>query len=244
MTPTLPPRALIVSHGQPSDPEGAEAELALLAADVARALPKGWQVGAATLAAPGALARAVAAGGPAGLVFPMFMAGGWFTARHLPDRLVAAGGGPGWRVLAPFGCDPGVQALTVTLVAEALARSGCPPHQTEILLAAHGSSRSAAPSEVALAMALRIGRDLGLRRVLAAFIDQVPRIAEVAGDLGPQALCLPFFAARGGHVTADIPEALAEAGFTGQLLDPVGCDARVPGLIADALLRAAGGQPS
>ncbi len=33
----------------------------------------------------------------------------------------------------------------------------------------------------------------------------------------------------------DLPEALGEAGFVGQLLDPVGTDARVPALIARAL---------
>jgi sirohydrochlorin ferrochelatase len=61
----------------------------------------------------------------------------------------------------------------------------------------------------------------------------------VAKTFGPGALCLPFFAARGGHVIDDLPEALAEAGFSGRLLDPVGLDSRVPGLIAAALRRGA-----
>ena len=69
--------ALLLSHGQPSDPDPAEAALALLAAQVRGHLP-GWQVVSATLAKPGAL-DAVAGGTP-GLVYPMFMAGGWFTA--------------------------------------------------------------------------------------------------------------------------------------------------------------------
>ena len=48
-------RALIVAHGQPSDPAPAAAALEALAVRVAAHLP-GWQVDAATLAQPGRLA--------------------------------------------------------------------------------------------------------------------------------------------------------------------------------------------
>ena len=65
--------ALILAHGQPSDPRSAGAALAALAGQVQRSLPD-WSVAAATLAEPGALSRVVA-GRPAGVVFPMFMAG-------------------------------------------------------------------------------------------------------------------------------------------------------------------------
>ncbi|TDK51565.1 cobalamin biosynthesis protein CbiX, partial [Antarcticimicrobium luteum] len=51
--------ALIVAHGQPSDPAPAEAALATLAARVQAHMP-GRALGAATLAAPGALAAALA----------------------------------------------------------------------------------------------------------------------------------------------------------------------------------------
>lgn len=230
---TEPHAALIVAHGQPSDPEPAEAEIAALAARVAACLP-GWHVGSATLASPGALAVQVAKAGPRGVVFPLFMAGGWFTRENLPARLADAGA-EGWPVLDPFGTDEGVQALTVTLAREAAAAQGRAPDQTDLLLAAHGSFRSPAPSEVACAMAARIAREAGFRRVEAAFIDQSPKITEVAATFAPGALVLPFFAARGGHVIDDIPRALAEARFDGVLLDPVGLDPRVPGVIAAAI---------
>jgi sirohydrochlorin ferrochelatase len=56
----------------------------------------------------------------------------------------------------------------------------------------------------------------------------------LAGGAG---VCLPFFAAEGGHVSDDIPAALGQAGFTGRILPPVGLDARMPGIIAAAILR-------
>ena len=230
MTTSFPQRALIVAHGQPTDLAPAEADLARLAAAVAAHLPN-WQVTSVTLADPAALARAVT--GARGLVYPMFMTGGWFTATHLPDRLAKVGGAA-WHILAPFGLDQKVQALAVDIAKEATLGQSSP----QVLLAAHGSFRSSAPAEVAYAMVLQL-QQTGIEQARAGFIDQSPRIAEVAASFGPDAVCLPFFAANGGHVTIDLPEALTEAGFAGRLLAPLGLDPRVPALIAAALQVAA-----
>lgn len=219
-------QALIVAHGQPSDPRPAGAALEALAVRVEALLP-GWSVGAATLAEEGAVARAVA-GRSGGVVFPMFMAGGWFTKAQIPARLAEAGasvGDGGWTVLEPFGCDPAVHDLCVTLVREAGAG--------EVILAAHGSFKSPAPSDIARHVAGRIAGEAGAE-VAVGFIDQEPRLATLVGRGG---VCLPFFAAEGGHVGEDVPSALAEAGFAGSILPPVGSDARVPGIIAAAIAR-------
>jgi sirohydrochlorin ferrochelatase len=221
--------ALIVSHGQPSDPVAAEAELALVAAQVAEVLPR-WQVRSATLSAEGRLSQVIAELGPVGMVFPMFMACGWFTGTHLPKRLAEAGGA-GWRTTLPMGCNPAIQGLAMALVQEALV---APAHETDLILAAHGSGRSDAPSVIAHAVARTIGRALGLRSAMAAFIDQSPRLADTAG-FGANAICLPYFAADGGHVQDDIPQALSDAGFQGRILPPLGADPRIPLLIAQTL---------
>ena len=205
---------LIVAHGQPSDPKPALAELQHLAAQVALHLPD-WQVSAATLAT----------GLPAhqGLVFPMFMSGGWFTRTALSQKLAAVGGAG--RILEPFGCDPAVHDLAVQIVSEAVGDI----QGAEVLIAAHGSFKSTAPSDVAYHLARRF---LGAARAEAAFIDQDPQLAHVTG-FGPSAVCLPFFAAKGSHVAHDIPQALA--GFKGRILPHLGGDARVPALIAQAI---------
>lgn len=230
----MKPAALIVAHGQPSDPAPAAAEIAFLAAKVQALMPD-WHVRSATLAEEGALAAAVAGAGPAGLVYPMFMAGGWFTQVNLPVRLAEAGGA-GWRVLAPFGVDASVQALALTVAREAVARMGRPVADVPVLLAAHGSFRSPAPAAVAEDVAALL-RAAGFARVEAGFIDQSPRIADIARGFPAGSLVLPFFAAKGGHVVDDLPEALEGAGFDGVVLPPLGLDARVPGLIRAALRR-------
>jgi len=221
---------LILAHGQPSDPAPAAAELAALAQRVGAFLP-GWTVASATLAEPDALGRALSGeagrGGGGGLVYPLFMAGGWFTRVQIPARLAAAGA-QDWRVLEPFGCDPAVHDLCVTLAREARV--------SELILAAHGSSKSPVPSDIARHVAGRIAAEAGVARVAVGFIDQAPQLSTLAGFRG-EAACLPFFAATGGHVAEDLPTALAAAGFEGRILPPAGSDARVPALIAAAILR-------
>lgn len=216
---------LIVAHGQPSDPAPAAAELAAFAVRVAALLP-GRVVASATLAEAGALAAAVARLGPDGLVFPMFMAGGWFARVHLRGKLREAGA-VGWQVLEPLGCDPGLHDLAVAVLRET-CNSAAP-----VVLAAHGSFKSSVPSDIAYHLAAKISAALSVP-VLTGFIDQNPQLARLAG-LGAAAVCLPFFAAAGGHVTTDIPAALAQAGFAGRLLPPLGFDPRVPALVAAAV---------
>lgn len=214
--------ALMVSHGQPSDPEAAERALADLARAVTSHLP-GAEIRVATLAAPGALDRALR--GATGLVLPLFMAGGWFTRTYLPKRLAEAGGA-GWQLLEPLGCDPAVQDLAVAMAREALPA-------TRLILAAHGSGRSPVPGAIAERLAARMTQELGLP-AQAAFIDQAPRLADLRGH-DDATVCLPFFAAAGEHVTEDLPRALAEAGFQGRTLTALGLDPRLARIIAEAL---------
>lgn len=220
--------ALILAHGQPSDPGPAARELDALAARVALHLP-GWDLRAATLAEPGALAR-VGGGMAPGLVFPLFMAAGWFTRTAVPARMEEAEL-KGWRMLEPMGCAGPVQDLAVRIARDSGA--------DQVLVAAHGSGRSPAPAEVARAVAARIRREAGVSRAEAAFIEQAPWLNAVSGwDAG--AVCLPFFAMSGGHVTHDLPEALREAGFPGRILPALGLHPEIPGLIAGLIRDGAG----
>lgn len=227
-----PRPVVILAHGQPSDPDRAAAELSAFAAQVAQKLPD-RQVLPATLAQSGALADAVAQAGPQAQVFPLFMAGGWFTRILIPKRLAEAGA-IGWHVLEPFGCDPALHELAATVLADALEQID--PAQRQVLLAAHGSSKSPAPATIAHHVARVIQTQTGIARVEAAFIEQAPTLASVQG-FHSGAVCLPFFAAAGGHVSDDIPEALNTAGFRGKILPPLGLDPRVPELVAAAIRR-------
>jgi sirohydrochlorin ferrochelatase len=222
--------AVIVSHGQPSDPAPAETALADLAAQVAALMP-GWTLHSATLAADGALDAALAQAGPAPLVYPLFMTDGWFTRTALPDRI----GTPGARILPPLGVDPALPALADRWLHQLLADQGWQASDTCLIVAGHGSGRSSNSARDTTAFAEALTARLPFGQMRLGFIEEPPYLGDVVFDTGAQAICLPFFAAAGGHVIDDIPEALDLAEFPGLRLDPVGTQADIPALIADAL---------
>lgn len=229
------PRALIVAHGQPGDPAPQQRAAEALAAQVAALLP-GMAVQGATLAMPGALDIA----GNDSLIYPLFMAAGWFTQSELPRRLARAGA-PDARILPPFGSDPGLPALCLDLIAAAARTRGWALAQTHLLIAAHGSGRSPAPAAAARKMAAQLSPHVAATR--CGFIEEAPHIADAARDLPGRSLCLPLFATCAEHVTDDLPQALEQAGFAGALLPPVGLAPAVPAMIAESIRAALSARP-
>lgn len=228
------PLALIVAHGQPGDPEGQQLAVEGLAARVS-AMLGAKEVRGVTLAMPGALERAVADGGRGGLlVYPMFMAAGWFTRVELPRRLAEAGAAAS-RILPPFGADPGLPQLALALLSDAAAAQGWRLSDTGVMIAGHGSGRSRAPAEAVYALAEKLIPHVA--RTACGFVEEPPHIFESARGFGPRAICLPFFATRAEHVTQDLPRALSEAEFEGVVLPPIGLAAQVPVMIAHAIDR-------
>lgn len=229
------PCALIVSHGQPSDPAVAEAALRRLADLVGQRLPD-WNIGSATMAAKGALQLARQQH-PAAPIYPLFMADGWFTRTALPERLIES---DQQHLLPPLGMDHRLPALAVEIVAKELAARRWQMSDTCLIIAAHGGKTSKNPAKAAVHFTNAI-RDLGgFRDVRVGFIEEQPELASIARDAGKRAICLPFFAANGRHVRGDIPAALRAGGFQGVALDAIGHAAQIPDLIAQSLIQAIG----
>ena len=218
--------ALLVAHGSPADPAPQEAAMQALAVRVSFWAP-GWRVRGATLAKEGALEAALATLN-APLIYPFFMAEGWFTRINLPRRLKAAGRSH-LRQLPPFGADPALPDLLATALAEA-----GPPGP--VLLAAHGSKVSKTSGDTTYQIAATL-EARGFGPVHPAFVEQAPFLQEVAQKM-VSGTCLPFFALRAGHVAQDVPDALQAAGFSGPLLPPIGEATGTAALIAAALIAA------
>jgi len=238
-TATRGPRwaALIVAHGSPSAPEAPEAAMTALGQAVGAVLGPDWAVRGTTLAAPGALAAAVRALPERPLIYPHFMADGWFTATEVPRRVAEAGAHVP-HFLPAFGLDPNLAALCLDRLREAAAERAAAPGKLTLILAAHGSPRSPRPGQAARALRGRIAAAGLFREVRLGFVDEAPALAQIARDAGP-GLCLPLFAGRAYHVEVDLPQALARARFDGPLLAPIGADPAVPAMIAASLAGAA-----
>ncbi|MDE4173505.1 CbiX/SirB N-terminal domain-containing protein [Phaeobacter sp. PT47_59] len=218
--------AILTAHGQPSTPEPPERALAALAQEVSGHLP-GWEVRSATLSSSGKLESVMEEDA---VIYPFFMARGWFTAKVLPERLK----GRSYHLACPFGLDPDLPRLAAQAVQQ---ETGWGEANATVLLAAHGSARGPKAAESAQTFAARLAALLPGARIEPAYVEQSPGIEEVARSLPAHTLCLPFFAQSGDHVRQDIPEALTAAGFAGQVLPVLG---QLPGtaqLIAAAISR-------
>ncbi len=208
------PNAVIVAHGQPSDPAPAEAALATLAAQV-DALCEHVSVCSATLAAPGALETCLD-GLPAEdtAVYPLFMARGWFVTSALPKRI----GDRPVRILDPLGTDPELPLLVAESLSDVMIDKGWRPEDTDLVIAAHGSGRSPNPARVAQDFACELVQHIPFKSVHTGFVEQSPSIADAATGVEWQAICLPFFACTGGHVLEDVPQELKHAAFNGHVM--------------------------
>ena len=226
------PHALIVAHGQPSDPPPAEAALAAFADQVDR-LAQGVTVRSATLAAPGALESRLAELPEDVAIYPLFMAKGWFVTSALPRRI----GERSARILDPLGIDPDLPELTARSLLATMSGKNWETSTTDLVIAAHGSGRSRNPSAVTNSFADQLRAHLPFRSVRVGFVEEPPSIAESATGLGERALCLPFFACTGGHVLQDVPEQLQQAGFQGVTLPVIGELPEIQSHIADVLTR-------
>ena len=218
------PVAAILAHGQPGDPGALQPELEALAAQVQALLP-GWCIHGATLACK----RSLAALHGVGLVYPHFMADGWFVRSETPRRLALAGI-EGLRLTAPFGLDPGLPALGAALARQTAAAEGIDPATATLVVVGHGSGKSRAPARVTREFAKALAPAAGFAAVTVGFIEEPPFLAEVVPE-GP-AVCLPFFATGGEHVTDDIPQGWR--GY-GPIAPPIGSTAGVAALIATTL---------
>lgn len=237
MAPATDPRpaALIVAHGQPSDPAPAEAALQKLARQVSLRLPD-WDINSATMAAKGALQHALMQHSGAA-IYPLFMADGWFTGTALPKRLIESGQK---HLLPPLGLDHRLPALAVDILTQELATRDWQMSETCLIIAAHGGQTSKNPAIAARKFADAINDISNFADIRLGFIEEQPDLSTIAVDAGKRAICLPFFAANGRHVRGDIPAALSMAGFQGITLDAIGHAAQIPNLIAQSLRQAIG----
>ncbi|AQS46723.1 hypothetical protein BMG03_02055 [Thioclava nitratireducens] len=222
---------ILVAHGSPSEPETQEKALLSLAEKVA-AQSSGRSIDAATLANPGALEAALARHENP-LIYPYFMAQGWFTKTELPRRLAAAGSDA--RQLDPFGVDPALPDLLTKVIFEARESENVPT-DSPVILVAHGSKISRKSRNSVYDMAETLVRNPLMPEIHVALIEEPPYLEDVA-RAHPDGVCLPFFALRAGHVTGDIPQALQAASYRGSLLPEIGAHREVPVLIAQAISR-------
>jgi sirohydrochlorin cobaltochelatase len=205
---SLPPFALLVAaHGERragADNDG----VARLAADlVARHLAAEIGVGFIK-GVPGVAEALEAFASPEVVVYPLFLADGYFSRVRLPQLIAAAQSEPASRrrirVLPPLGLDPALAGV-VAARAEAAGASFAPALVTLVLLA-HGTPRDPASRRATEAMAGRIAASGRFAAVRSAFLEEPPSLVAVLADVAGPAVVVGLFAGDGLHGGIDGPQ--------------------------------------
>jgi sirohydrochlorin ferrochelatase len=167
------------------------------------------------------------------VVYPLFMAEGFFVRTKLP-RLLAEHGFDETVVLPVFGLDPGlVDLLEHRLRSIASMQGGREPRDLPIALIAHGSgsgdagSRRAAEA-VAGTLRARLGADIRL-----GFIEEDPFYDRLIETERP-AIVIGLFVSAGTHALDDVATAVARAPFVCHHVDAIGRDAGVADMVERA----------
>ncbi len=197
----------------------------MLAQHVQSLRPEDRIIGA-TLAKQGALSAALE-GLDSPMIYPFFMAQGWFSKRELPRRIRELGIEA--RHLEPFGVDPNLPSLIAGIVRETGSAE-------PVILVAHGSKVARRSRDSVHGMADHLRALTDMPDIHIALIEEPPYLRDVSRAV-KTGICLPFFALRAGHVVDDIPEALKEAQYQGLLLPEIGAHPKVPALISAAIAR-------
>lgn len=179
------------------------------------------------------------------IVFPLFMADGYFTAIRLPELLDAA-----WQqdrsrilhVLPPLGLDPGF-ADWIAERAAAARPPGAACAELNLILLAHGSTTQAASGAATKRLAMQIGLRRRFRIVRCAFLDEAPSLREASFDLVGPLVVVGLFAGDGKHAAHDVPRLIAELNRSDVLLaETIGHHEGLERLIAGSVARAIEGE--
>jgi len=170
------------------------------------------------------------------LVYPLFLSDGYYVRKILPQRVAQAverfdADAPEIEILAPLGTDPGLARL----VDDAVARSADDSGPRNLLLAAHGSSKSAQSRQTIE----RLERDLAAsdryRSVSAAYLEEPPFVSDMLTNADDDTVLVNLFISSGMHGGEDMPRMQRERKKPLPQTPPLTEDPGLPALIATAV---------
>jgi sirohydrochlorin ferrochelatase len=189
-----------------------------------------------------AVRAALASGAKCLVVYPMFMAEGYFTRKVLTQRLAALEIPVDVHVLPPLGADPRLPDVIRADALAAAARAGVEAETARLLIVGHGSKIGPASAEATRAVALAVERAGGFGRVETAFLEE-PEFLEDAlrRDPASPTIVSGFFSGDGLHAAEDVPDAIAETGAAAVYAGSIAKSDHVTAMIRTAISSALSG---
>ncbi len=176
------------------------------------------------------------------LVYPLFMSGGYYVEKALPERLgLDANSSAGSRdvtILPPLGLDPALPEIVARRVRDAAPANPYSASESSVLVIAHGSTKSPQSRLAAETFADRLRRHLKAGLVRTAYLEEAPFVEDATAGLTARSVVVSLFVSQGSHGGGDVPKILAEAGIGyAPVIGPVGADRQIADLVVAAVRR-------
>lgn len=173
------------------------------------------------------------------VVYPFFMADGYFVRNVLADRIAAAESAARCRCTAPLGLDPDLPGVMLAEASSRAAASGFEAAACRLLVVGHGSRLGPASADATRRAAQRIATMRpGFATVETAFLEEAPFLDEALAATATPTVVSGFFSGDGLHAGEDVPEAIRQSGARAVYSGAVGSSAGVTRLILAAVAAA------
>ena len=152
------------------------------------------------------------------LVVPLFTSTGYFTETVVPRELGLVGrvtrrSGRVLRLCPPVGAHPHMEAIVRERAREVAPLDAGDEAGATLVVIGHGTDAHSRSGDTTLAVVERIRARGPYRRVLAAFLDQDPRVEQLLPQLADgNVILVPFFMSEGWHAGSTVPATLAISG--------------------------------
>ncbi len=189
----------------------------------------------------GALEQVVESGARRLLVYPLFMADGYFTRKVLPrrvaDALAALRAVLEVAYAPPLGADDALPALVAQRTLAAAEMAGYVPSRSRLLVVGHGSKIGPASAEATRKFAARLRPLVSFSQVETAFLEEEEFVGDALRRTACPTVVEGFFSGDGLHAGDDVPEALRKTGANAVYAGSIGADPRLSALISSAVRR-------
>jgi len=179
--------------------------------------------------------------GPKVIVYPLFVANGYFTRDRLVQLLDETNGkGRSISLLPPLGLDRGLPKLVADHAARVARERGFSPGASTVVLLAHGSRQNPASREATEQMAAEVTK-LGMcRAARVAFLEERPFLEEAVRTCPGPVIVVGMFSGEGLHGARDAPCLVARLGrpeviYSGVIGNAPGVDEAVSSSVARAV---------
>jgi sirohydrochlorin ferrochelatase len=169
------------------------------------------------------------------VIYPYFMADGYFVNQVLKRRVKAMALDVPVLFTEPLGLDPRLPGLIAAAASKVVQSQPEKTKNARLLIVGHGSKISRASAIATEAVASSIRGHSVFKNVETAFLEEAPFLtAQLTASQDPT-LVSGFFSSGGMHGAEDVASAIVETGVDATYIGPVGTDPEIASIIRQAI---------